>query len=62
MQGRCMKCKEQREIKDPVIAMTAKGGFMAKGVCSVCGTKMAKILSKDSAERAIESGEAKKGY
>ena len=62
MQGRCMKCKEQRDMKNPVISMTARGGFMAKGSCSVCGTNMAKILSKVDAEKAIESGEAKKAY
>ncbi len=65
----CVKCgKKDKEkgknkaMKDPVISMTARGGFMAKGSCPDCGTKMCSIMSKDNAEKAISSGEAKKGY
>ena len=62
IEGRCMKCKQNREMKDVEIVMTSRGGFMAKGKCSVCGTKMAKIMSKVNAEKAIADGEAKKAY
>ena len=43
--GRCMRCKENREMKDHKIEKTQRGTFMAKGTCTVCGTKMAKIMS-----------------
>lgn len=62
MEGRCMKCREQKPIKDAGITQTAKGGYMAKGKCSTCGTVVCKIMSKDNAEKAIQSGEAKKAY
>ncbi len=62
VQGRCMKCKAQVDIKDPAITQTARGGFMAKGTCphhpetTVCA-----MMSKDNAEKAIKAG-AKKAY
>lgn len=62
VQGRCMKCKEKRDMKDAVISQTARGGYIAKGVCAKCGCKMAAIMSKDNAEKAVSAGEAKKGY
>mgnify|MGYP006309085297 FL=1 len=59
----CVKCKKKgQEMKDPVINKTAKGGFMAKGKCPDCGTTMCAMMSKDNAEKAIDSGDAKKGY
>lgn len=58
----CVKCKEKGvTMKDPVINETAKGGFMAKGLHEKCGTKMCAMMSKANADKAIESGEAKKG-
>ena len=58
--GHCMKCKTKREMKDAKIGTTSRGGHMAKGRCTKCGTKMAAIMSKDNAEKALSSGEAKK--
>lgn len=52
--GYCVKEKEKREMKDVVeIAMPAKGGGTRpalKGVCTVCGTGMFKIISKKKPE------------
>lgn len=62
MEGRCMKCKENKKMKDVKMTQTSRGGYMAKGVCEVCGTGMCKIMSKDNAEKAISSGEAEKAY
>lgn len=62
IEGRCMKCKDTREMKDVDMTMTARGGYMAKGKCSVCGCGMCKIFSKDNAEKAIADGFAKKAY
>jgi len=61
VQGHCMKCKEKREMKNARVEQTARGGYMARGQCSVCGTNMAAILSKDNAQKAVESG-AKKAF
>lgn len=60
VKGRCMKCKTQKEMKNPEIVKTARGGFMAKGECE-CGTKMCAMMSKDNAEKAIKEG-VKKSY
>ena len=60
MEAYCVKCKKKCEMKDPVITKTARGGFMAKGVCA-CGTKMCAMMSKDNAEKAVAEG-AKKDY
>ncbi len=38
-----MKCKEKREMKDPVPTFTATGTPMTRGVCPVCGTNMIKM-------------------
>lgn len=50
--GRCMKCKEQRKMKDATeVEMKGKGGSTRKaatGVCEVCGTKMFKFLPKQA--------------
>ena len=51
VEGRCMRCKEQKEMKDVQIVTTKRGGFMAKGKCKDCGCGMCKILSKDQAEK-----------
>jgi hypothetical protein len=60
VQGHCMKCKTKRDMKEATISQTPKGASMAKGTCTSCGTKMAAIMSKDNAEKAVAAGEAKK--
>ena len=62
VKGRCMKCKAQKDMKSPKIVQTARGGYMAKGTCVDCGTKMSAIMSKDNAEKAISAGEAEKAF
>jgi len=46
----CVKCKQKRDMKDEKeITMKGKGGTKRKavtGTCSVCGTKMFRILGK----------------
>lgn len=42
----CVKCREKRDMKDPA-EVEMKGGRRAmQGTCSVCSTKMFKILGK----------------
>ena len=48
-------------MNNPVISQTARGGYMAQGGCSVCGTKMSAMMSKEKAEKAIKDG-AKKAF
>ncbi len=58
----CVRCKEKgKEMKKPEIVKTSRGGFMAKGQCPDCGTKMSVMLSKEGAEKAIKGG-AKKSF
>jgi hypothetical protein len=69
VKGYCVSCGRGNpekgkniEMKDPEIAQTARGGYMAKGICSKCNkTKMCAMLSKDNAEKAIKEG-AKKSF
>jgi len=62
MEGRCMKCAGQKTMKEVNMTQTTRGGFMAKGKCEACGTTVCRIMSKDNAMKAIESGEATKAF
>ena len=64
VQGYCVVCKKKGvEMRNPVIKKTSRGGYMAQGICSSCNkTKMSAMMSKENAEKAIKSGEAKKGF
>ena len=46
VEGRCMKCKKQVEMKDPKNETMKNGMLMAKGKCPKCGTTVCKILGK----------------
>ena len=62
VQGYCVKCRVKgREMKNSKVTQTARGGYMAQGNCSVCGTRMSAMMSKDNAEKAIRQG-AKKAF
>ena len=62
VQGYCVKCRVKgREMKNSQIKQNSRGGYMAQGSCSVCGTKMSAMMSKDNAEKAIRQG-AKKAF
>lgn len=59
----CVKCKEKgKAMKDAEIKQTARGGYMAQGKCPICSTKMSAMLSKENADKALKSGEAKKAF
>jgi len=62
MEGRCMKCQEQKTMKDVDMTQTKRGGYMAKGKCESCGTTVCRICGKDNAMKMVESGEAKKAF
>ena len=46
MEARCMKCKQNREMKDDKEVIMKNGMRAASGLCTHCGTKMFKILGK----------------
>lgn len=50
--GYCVKCRDKagREMKDVKIVEIKPGRPAARGTCTVCGTGMYKILSKDQAD------------
>lgn len=62
IEGRCMRCKAKKPMKDAKMNITKRGGYMAKGQCSECGCGMCAIMSKDNAEKAVADGEAEKTY
>ena len=43
MEAYCLRCKEKREIADPVAGLNARGSAVTTGTCSVCGAKMYRI-------------------
>jgi Zn finger protein HypA/HybF involved in hydrogenase expression len=43
MEARCMKCKEQREMKNPKQITMKNGRPATEGECPVCGTRMFRI-------------------
>ena len=51
LEGRCMRCKENREMKEVKMDKTTRGTFMARGKCTKCNTNMAKILSAEQAKQ-----------
>jgi len=46
MEGRCMRCKKQVEIKDGKEVVMKNGMKAMSGVCPVCGTKVFRIMGK----------------
>lgn len=46
VEGRCMKCKKQVEIKDGEEIVMKNGMVAMKGVCPECGTKVFRIMGK----------------
>ena len=48
MEAYCVKCREKREIKDPVAEYNAAGAPVTRGVCSVCGTKVYRMGRTDA--------------
>ncbi len=43
METYCFKCKQKREMNDPVAIFYSNGAPATAGICQVCGTKMYKV-------------------
>lgn len=50
LMGRCMRCKENKQMKDTEEVTMKNGGTMVKGICIDCGCKMCKIIGKKKKE------------
>ena len=48
VEGRCMKCQKQMEMKDAKQVKMKNGRDAVKGVCPKCGTGMYKIGKMDA--------------
>lgn len=44
--ARCMRCKENKEMKNGKETTMKNGGTMLKGECADCGCTMCKIVGK----------------
>ena len=69
MEAYCVKCREKREIKDPVAEYNKAGAPVTRGTCSVCGTKVYRMgrteahegLPKPEVVRKKKSAPPRKG-
>jgi len=43
MKAYCMKCRNEREMKDAKSVKMKNGKPATKGLCSICGTNMCRI-------------------
>ncbi|HOJ00694.1 MAG TPA: type I DNA topoisomerase [Anaerolineaceae bacterium] len=43
MEAYCVKCKEKRELQNPVAGFNKRGAPITTGTCAVCGTKLVRI-------------------
>jgi len=48
VQGRCMKCKKQVDIKDGKEVTMKNGRKAMKGKCGACSTSVFRILGKST--------------
>ncbi|MBA2681167.1 MAG: hypothetical protein H0U76_22555 [Ktedonobacteraceae bacterium] len=48
-QAYCVKCKEKRDMNDPHQITMKNGKPALQGTCSVCGTKLTRILPSQKA-------------
>lgn len=46
VEGRCMKCRKNVEIKDPEEVIMKNKMKAVKGTCPNCGTKVFRIIGK----------------
>ena len=61
LEAYCLKTKQKEAMVDPIISLTSKGGYIAKGA-SKDGHKMSLIMSKANAETAAKAGIKKEGW
>ncbi len=60
MKAYCVKCREKREIQDPVAGFNSRSTPVTTGTCGVCGTKMYRIGRTDLHEGMVAPPRKKK--
>ncbi len=60
MEAYCMKCKEKREIQEPIATFNAKGSPVTVGTCPVCGTKLYRMGKTPAHETLVPPARAEK--
>jgi DNA topoisomerase-1 len=50
LEAYCVKCRQKREIKEPIADYNAAGAPVTKGTCSFCGTKVYRMGRTDAHE------------
>ena len=63
MEAYCMKCKQKREMVNPVASFTVNGKPITKGECAVCGTTVSRMGLTEAhagSEKPIVSPAAKR--
>ncbi|MHC1770223.1 MAG: type I DNA topoisomerase [Flexilinea sp.] len=53
MEAYCLKCRQKREISQPIAEFTKTGTPITKGVCTVCGSKLS-LMGNTSAHAGLE--------
>jgi hypothetical protein len=61
LEAYCLKTKKKEVMVDPIISLTSKGGYIAKGA-SKDGHKMSLLMGKEKAEAAVAAGIKKEGW
>lgn len=61
LEAYCLKTKKKEVMVDPIISLTSKGGYIAKGA-SKDGHKMSLLMGKEKAEAAAAAGVSKSGW
>jgi len=57
--GYCVKCKDKREMNNPVEKLSKTNRLMLQGTCIVCQTKVNKFI-KDSTKSSIKNNNKNK--
>jgi DNA topoisomerase I len=53
LEAYCVKCKEKREIQDPIASFNARSTPVTTGTCAVCGTKLYRMGRTDLHEGMV---------
>ncbi len=54
MEAYCVKCRQKREIQDPIADFNAAGAPVTRGKCSVCGTSVFRIGKTEAHDGLIK--------
>ncbi len=56
MEAYCVKCRQNRTMKDPKEVTMPNGRKAMQGTCEVCGTKMTRFMKSDSSGGSSAAG------